>query len=69
MQAIQEEARKLGYRKLLGRVLADNPDSLRLCRATGFREVGRHEKHSRLAGTLRDVVLVEYLVADSPPDS
>jgi L-amino acid N-acyltransferase YncA len=32
MQAIQEEAAKLKYRKLIGRVLAENGDSLRLCR-------------------------------------
>jgi phosphinothricin acetyltransferase len=62
MLAIQQEAHKRGYRKLLGRVLAENTDSLRLCRATGFREVGRHENHARSAGKLRDVVLVEYIV-------
>lgn len=62
MKTAQKEAQNLGYRKLIGRVLADNRDSLRLCRATGWREVGRHEQHARHNETLRDVVVVEYLV-------
>jgi phosphinothricin acetyltransferase len=28
----------------------------------GFREVGTYEKHGRLDGVGRDVVLVEYLI-------
>jgi L-amino acid N-acyltransferase YncA len=67
MRAIQESAGKLGYRKLIGRVLAQNHDGLVLCRATGWREVGRHANHSRLNDGLHDVVLVEYLIPSSPP--
>jgi len=66
MKTIQEEAQRLGYRKLVGQVLAENLDSLRLCRATGWREVGRLERHARREGRLRDVVLVEYLVPQAP---
>ncbi len=62
MKTIQREAQNLGYRKLIGHVLADNHDSLRLCRATGWREVGRHEQHARHEGALRDVTIVEYVV-------
>lgn len=62
MKTIQQEAQRLGYRKLVGRVLANNYDSRRLCRATGWREVGQHEKHARREDVLRDVVVVEYLV-------
>ncbi|MGB6432209.1 MAG: N-acetyltransferase family protein [Candidatus Acidiferrales bacterium] len=64
MRAVQADAPRLGYRKLIGRVLADNRDSLRLCLATGWREVGRHRAHARHRDSLRDVVLVEYLVPD-----
>jgi L-amino acid N-acyltransferase YncA len=73
MRAVQSEAPLLGYRKLIGRVLAENRDSLRLCQATGWREVGRHRAHARHRESLRDVVLVEYLLPepgaaqDSPP--
>jgi L-amino acid N-acyltransferase YncA len=72
MRAIQETARNLSYRKLIGYVLADHFDSLRLCRATGWREVGRLQRHARKEGRLRDVVLVEYLVTElgvTPPSA
>ncbi len=67
MRAIQETAGKLGYRKLIGRILAQNQDGLVLCRATGWREVGRHSAHTRLNDSLHDVMVVEYLIPSSPP--
>lgn len=66
MRAIQEAAGKLEYRKLIGRILVENHDGLLLCRATGWREVGRHFAHARLNGGLHDVMLVEYLIPVLP---
>jgi L-amino acid N-acyltransferase YncA len=66
MRAVQEEAGKLGYRKLIGRILATNQDGLLLCRATGWRELGRHSAHARLNNGLHDVMIVEYLVPPQP---
>jgi phosphinothricin acetyltransferase len=66
MRAIQESAAKMGYRKLIGRILATNQDGLILCRATGWREVGRHSAHSRLNGGFHDVMILEYLIPSSP---
>src|SRR6202040_2198751 len=66
MRAVQEAAGKLGYRKLIGRVLVENQDGLVLCRSTGGREVGRHSAPPRLHSGLHDVMLVEYLI---PPSS
>lgn len=63
MRALQENAASLGYRKLVGRILAENQDGLQLCRATGWREVGRHVAHSRLDNGFHDVVVVEFLVS------
>src|SRR4029077_1490384 len=40
MRVAQNEAAKLGYRKLIGRVLSDNEESLRLCKIAGWRVVG-----------------------------
>jgi len=60
MRVVQADAARLGYRKLLGRVLADSQDTLRLCQATGWRVVGRHEQHARHHDRLRDVVVVEF---------
>jgi L-amino acid N-acyltransferase YncA len=67
MRAVQLDAGKLGYRKLIGRVLVQNQDGLNLCRATGWREVGRHYAHTRLNDGLHDVMLVEYLIPYSFP--
>jgi L-amino acid N-acyltransferase len=62
MHTAQAEAARLGYRKLIGRVLADNHNSLRLCQATGWRIVGTHQQHARHGDRLRDVVVLEFVV-------
>ena len=62
MRVVQAEAARLGYRKLIGRVLAENHDSLRLCQATGWRIVGTLERHAQHGNDFRDVALVEYHV-------
>ena len=66
MRVAQREAATLGYRKLIGHVLADNHDSLRLCQATGWNVVGTYRQHARHNNQLRDVVVVEYLVPSVP---
>ena len=62
MRALQEAAGKLGYRKLIGRILVKNQDGLNLCRATGWREVGRQIAHVHLNGGPHDVMLVECIL-------
>jgi len=62
MQAMQDEATRIGYRKLVGRVLAMNLDSLRLCMACGWREVGKLVAHDASFGERRDVAMVEFLI-------
>ena len=69
MRSLQAEASRLGYRKLIGRVLADRQDTLRLCQATGWRVVGTHELHTRHGENLRDVVVLEYQVPPASPTS
>lgn len=66
MRAMQELAGRLGYRKLIGRILVENRDGLMLCRATGWRELGRHSAHSRLNDGLHDVTVVEHLIVPLP---
>lgn len=69
-----DAARAAGFWKILSRVFPFNTASLALCRACGFREVGRYEKHGQLDGQWLDVVIVERLIpenfagaASSPP--
>jgi len=66
MRLAQTEGARLGYRKLIGHVLSDNQESLRLCKSTGWRVVGVHEKHARHGDRLQDVTVVEYLLPAVP---
>jgi len=62
MEALIQEAEHAGFWKLVSRVFPENLPSLALLRAVGFREVGTYEKHARLDGVWRDVVIVERLL-------
>jgi L-amino acid N-acyltransferase YncA len=62
MQALIAEAERAGLWKLLSRVFVENAPSRGLLRSLGFREVGIYEKHGRLDGAWRDVVIVELLI-------
>lgn len=62
VEALLEAAEKAGFWKLLSRVFVENVASRALLRSLGFREVGVYEKHGRLDGVWRDVVIVERLI-------
>lgn len=62
MQALIEAAAAAGFWKLLSRIFVENTASRALVRSVGFREVGVYEKHGRLDGVWRDVVIVERLI-------
>lgn len=65
LSALVDAARDRGYWKLVSRIFPTNAASRALCRACGFREVGTYEKHGRLDGEWRDVVIVERLIPDN----
>jgi L-amino acid N-acyltransferase YncA len=62
MKTLMEAAERVGFWKLLSRVFVENGPSRKLLLSLGFREVGIHEKHARLDGIWRDVVVVERLI-------
>jgi L-amino acid N-acyltransferase YncA len=62
LQALITACEKAGFWKLVSRVFLDNTASRHLIRSLGFREVGVYEKHGRLDGQWRDVVIVERLI-------
>ncbi len=62
MLALIDDARGSGYWKLVSRIFPENEASLRLLRRMGFREVGLYEKHGKLDGVWRDVVIMELLI-------
>jgi L-amino acid N-acyltransferase YncA len=65
MHALIDAARDAGYWKLLSRVFVENSASRGLLKSLGFREVGIYEKHGRLDGVWRDVVIVEKLLPEN----
>lgn len=54
-----------GLWKLVSRAFPENAPSRAMCARHGFREVGTYEKHARLDGVWRDVVIVERLIAEN----
>src|SRR5205823_2731463 len=62
LEELVADAERRRQWKLVGLLFPENEASVALCRRTGFREVGVFERHGRLDGDWRDVVLVERLV-------
>jgi L-amino acid N-acyltransferase YncA len=62
LQGLLPEAEHAGFWKLLSRIFVENTVSRALVCSLGFREVGIYEKHARLDGVWRDVVIVECLL-------
>lgn len=59
MEALIAECQEAGIWKLVSRVFVENAASRALLRSLGFREVGVYERHAKLDGEWRDVVIVE----------
>ena len=66
LDALAMDAERAGLHKLVGKLFADNEASMRLVERCGFRVVGTHERHGRLDGEWRDVILVERTLAGQP---
>lgn len=62
VQAIVRAAEEAGFWKLVSRIFPENLGSRRLVKSAGFREVGIYEKHGKLDGVWRDVIIVERLI-------
>jgi phosphinothricin acetyltransferase len=62
LAAFLPACRDAGLWKVLSRIFPENEASRRLCARHGFREVGVYERHGRLEGAWRDVVIVERLL-------
>ena len=65
LQALIDAARNGGFWKLLSRIFPENQASRSLVRSVGFREVGVYERHGKLDGRWRDVVIVEYVIREN----
>ena len=68
LAALAEECERRGYYKLVGKIFTTNGPSIALVRASGWRDVGTHERHGRLDGEWRDVLVVELLLGEARAD-
>jgi L-amino acid N-acyltransferase YncA len=62
LEALIHTAGEAGFWKLVSRVFIENNASRKLIGSLGFREVGIYEKHAKLDGIWRDVIIVERLI-------
>ncbi len=62
MSAFIPACESVGIWKILSRIFPENTASRNLCKRHGFREVGTYEKHAKLEGTWKDVIIVERLI-------
>lgn len=69
MDALIKAAEHAGFHKLTSKVFVENAPSRNLLASLGFREVGIHEKHAKLDGEWRDVVVVERLIEASDAEA
>ena len=65
LAALVTAAEDAGYWKLLGRLFTTNEASRALARSGGFREVGVYERHGRLDGEWKDLLIVERLLGEA----
>jgi L-amino acid N-acyltransferase YncA len=65
LRALLAECEERGFWKLTSRVFPENAASRRLCVSLGFTEIGLHQRHARLDGEWRDVVVVERLLGEA----
>ena len=62
LEALIHAAEQAGLWKLVSRIFPENTASRTACVRAGFREVGIYEKHGKLDGVWKDVVIVERLI-------
>lgn len=65
MDALIAAAATAGFWKLVSRIFIENTASRSLMARVGFREVGIYEKHGKLDGVWRDVVIVERVLPEN----
>jgi L-amino acid N-acyltransferase YncA len=59
LEGLATEAPKFGVHKLVAKIFTSNESSIALFRRCGFRDVGTHQRHGRLDGKWKDVLVME----------
>ncbi len=67
MLSLLDAARDAGLTKLIARVFfPENAPSRALLASLGFREIGIHERHARLDGVRRYILVAERILESNP---
>jgi phosphinothricin acetyltransferase len=62
LAGLADAAAEAGAHKLVGKIFTSNEPSIAMVDRLGWREVGVHERHGRLDGEWKDVLVVEKLL-------
>lgn len=62
--AVMEQARVLGYRHLVAKIMAVNEHSIRFHESFGFEHVGRQRNIGCLHGKWHDIVIMQYVFSE-----
>jgi L-amino acid N-acyltransferase YncA len=62
LEAVAAKARRDGRYKLTAKIFTTNETSIALFRRCGWRDVGVHQRHGRLDGEGKDVLVMELLL-------
>ncbi len=65
LTGLYNAARGAGFWKLVSRIFPENEAVRHLNASLGIREVGVHHKHAQFQGAWRDVIVVEWLIAEN----
>ena len=65
LEELTATAERAGYWKLIGKLFTTNAASIALANRCGFRSVGVHERHGRLDGEWKDLLVVERLLGEA----
>ena len=65
LEELAMAAERAGYWKLIGKLFTTNAASIALAGRCGFRAVGVHERHGRLDGEWKDLLVVERLLGEA----
>jgi phosphinothricin acetyltransferase len=65
LSALYQAAREVGLWKLVSRIFPENAAVRELNRSVGVREIGLHRNHAQLDGVWRDVIVVEWAIAEN----
>ncbi|MFQ5674438.1 MAG: GNAT family N-acetyltransferase [bacterium] len=67
-QALIQRCKDFGYHHMVAKIFADNKTSIRYNQKLGYEIVGRQREIGYKNGKWQDVVIMQFILADVPPE-